>query len=466
MKCKLSVFNFFCCLIVVVGLMVTSDVHAIRKGDRVVLQNTYPYGRRNVRLNPRIDPNERPRTVSEGTRGKVLKDPVNGPNYTWYKVKWDTPDELEGWTADSKSGCAYIGSAEMADKRDVITAKLFKINVNDIDRLTNHDYNGYRCHPHDDRRNCDGYYGGHAGLDVQTTSEYDKNRNDPFYSLTSGTVIRANRGDADTHSVIAVYNDSHGKSYGNKGMTIFYVHARAVDVVIDETVEIGDRLGWQGNTGLEHENDKIAAHVHVEVRVGKRISSSCGIKQAQDTDSPNIPPVNYLFRAINDVNQDGTLNILDLLLVFNHRGEDVEEYPQYDVNGDETIDWNDLWDVWGNFSETAAPQLNVDNNELFTNAPIENALFANYPNPFNPETWIPYSLKNASDTRIIIYNVRGNIVRQLNLGHQPAGYYTSRSRAAYWDGKNVLGEPVASGIYFYTITTNDYTATRKMLIMK
>ena len=68
--------------------------------------------------------------------------------------------------------------------------------------------------------------------------------------------------------------------------------------------------------------------------------------------------------------------------------------------------------------------------------PDETTLLANYPNPFNPETWIPYQLANPSDVVISIYDARGQVVRRLALGHQPAGYYTHRSRAAYWDGRN------------------------------
>ena len=99
-------------------------------------------------------------------------------------------------------------------------------------------------------------------------------------------------------------------------------------------------------------------------------------------------------------------------------------------------------------------------------APNATALHANYPNPFNPETWIPYQLREAADVHISIYDQRGVLVRQLSLGHQVAGQYLSRSRAAYWDGRNQVGEPVASGLYFYTLTAGEFTATRKMLIVK
>lgn len=98
--------------------------------------------------------------------------------------------------------------------------------------------------------------------------------------------------------------------------------------------------------------------------------------------------------------------------------------------------------------------------------PDQTVLLANYPNPFNPETWIPYQLAKAGDVKITIYDVRGIVVRRLELGHQPQGFYTSRSRAAYWDGRNELGERVASGIYFYQLQADNVSSMRKMLILK
>lgn len=98
--------------------------------------------------------------------------------------------------------------------------------------------------------------------------------------------------------------------------------------------------------------------------------------------------------------------------------------------------------------------------------PKETTLLPNYPNPFNPETWIPYQLAKDADVVLTIYAVNGQLIRTLAFGHQPAGIYHSRSRAAYWDGKNARGEPVASGVYFYTLTAGEFTATRKMLIRK
>jgi hypothetical protein len=98
--------------------------------------------------------------------------------------------------------------------------------------------------------------------------------------------------------------------------------------------------------------------------------------------------------------------------------------------------------------------------------PAKSKLLQNYPNPFNPETWIPYHLKDAASVSIKIYNASGQLVRMLDMGHKDAGIYVSRSRAAYWDDKNETGEEVASGIYFYSITAGDFSATRKMIVKK
>lgn len=98
--------------------------------------------------------------------------------------------------------------------------------------------------------------------------------------------------------------------------------------------------------------------------------------------------------------------------------------------------------------------------------PTTTLLLQNYPNPFNPETWIPYQLSEASPVTVNIYDVTGKVVRSLRLGYQEAGFYHGRSQAAYWDGRNNQNEQVASGIYFYQIEAGEFSATRRMLIVK
>ena len=201
-----------------------------------------------------------------------------------------------------------------------------------------------------------------------------------------------------------------------------------------------------------------------------------------------------------DVNGDSQVNIQDLVLIVSNFGA-TGENPA-DVNSDGVVNIQDLVLVagqlgavaaapsaWGHKLKDALTQAEVK--EWLTQAqalnltdatsqrgirflaqlllaltPQETALLPNYPNPFNPETWIPYQLAAPTDVTLRIYAVDGTVVRTLKLGHKPVGIYQDKSRAAYWDGKNALGEPVASGVYFYTLTAGDFTATRKMLIRK
>ena len=98
--------------------------------------------------------------------------------------------------------------------------------------------------------------------------------------------------------------------------------------------------------------------------------------------------------------------------------------------------------------------------------PKHSQLLQNYPNPFNPETWIPYRLSEDSNVSITIYDATGSVVQTLSLGFQSVGFYQDRGRAAYWDGKNASGEKVASGLYFYQLTTKSFNQTRRLIILK
>ena len=203
-----------------------------------------------------------------------------------------------------------------------------------------------------------------------------------------------------------------------------------------------------------------------------------------------------------DVNEDGITNAVDVALVTAALGQNPPQNPRTDVNGDGVVDGKDLARVAEHLGEknaAAAPSAvglslgftreavehtldllrAADDGSLSFHhgiarleqllslfVPEETVLLHNYPNPFNPETWIPYQLAEPADVTVRIYATSGVLVRTLALGYQPAGIYQYRSRAAYWDGKNQVGESVASGVYFYTLTAGDFTATRKMLIRK
>ena len=202
-----------------------------------------------------------------------------------------------------------------------------------------------------------------------------------------------------------------------------------------------------------------------------------------------------------DVNRDGVVDIQDMMLV----DADLTKIGEYatDVNADGVVNIADLVLVAGAQSSNStaaasalshtktftlskvdvemwlvqAKQFNLTDPKslrgiyflqqlLLAIAPEETTLLANYPNPFNPETWIPYQLAKPAKVKLSIYAADGKLIRTLKLGHQAAGVYHNRTRAAYWNGKNEAGESVASGVYLYTLTAGDFTATRKMLILK
>ena len=98
--------------------------------------------------------------------------------------------------------------------------------------------------------------------------------------------------------------------------------------------------------------------------------------------------------------------------------------------------------------------------------PEQNVLLQNYPNPFNPETWIPFHLAEDADVSVRIYDASGKLVRALSLGHRESGIYVKKDKAVYWNGKSDVGEEVASGVYFYSINTSEFSATRKLIVRK
>ncbi len=231
---------------------------------------------------------------------------------------------------------------------------------------------------------------------------------------------------------------------------------------------------------------------------GYRAEAWAASKRRNGLGSPGYHPS----ALTGDLNHDGVVNILDLVLVASQLG--TIGFTAADLNGDNTVNIQDLVLVANALDNVAtAPSakqptaalidtwLQLARQNGLTNvqtslpegfsygrgiqaleqlaralAPDKTALLANYPNPFNPETWIPYQLSRAADVTVTIYASDGIVVRTLAIGHQDAGMYKNRSQAAYWDGKNEFGESVASGLYFYTLSAGEFTATSNMLILK
>ena len=181
-----------------------------------------------------------------------------------------------------------------------------------------------------------------------------------------------------------------------------------------------------------------------------------------------------------DVNSDGIVNIIDLLIIAAHLGKTTNgssptSVPLHTSNIDHVEEWLNKAQQLDNTSEII--QDGVSKLEMLLNSakPRQTNLLPNYPNPFNPETWIPYDLLDDAHVIIHIYNIKGETVRKLNIGYKTSGIYRTKTQAAYWDGKNSYGERVSTGIYFYTLTaqytnsnvlSNRFKATRKMVIAK
>ena len=208
-----------------------------------------------------------------------------------------------------------------------------------------------------------------------------------------------------------------------------------------------------------------------------------------------------------DANLDGRINILDLILVAGSFGEQPPSNSLADTNKDGVVNLLDLVFVAEHLSQNAAApsqlaliesipssakeviaaQRALSELEAMPNKSHgvqvaiqllrhylslaelnveETKLLRNYPNPFNPDTWIPYQLSEGSTVTVKIYDVSGSLVRTIGVGHKPVGYYLTRERPVYWNGRNENGEGISSGVYFYTLITDDYTQTRRMVIAK
>ena len=209
-----------------------------------------------------------------------------------------------------------------------------------------------------------------------------------------------------------------------------------------------------------------------------------------------------------DVNQDGIVNVLDIILVAQNLGQNPPANPRADVNKDGQVNVLDLVFVaeWLGEKVAAAPsQVDIVKPTVFSSENIiavqralreldvlsqkshnlkmaiqflnawladanqnipETKLLPNYPNPFNPETWIPYQLAESADVSVKIYDVGGRLVRTISTGFKPVGYYLTQERAAYWNGHNETGEPVSSGVYFLQFVAGDFSATRRIVMLK
>ena len=282
---------------------------------------------------------------------------------------------------------------------------------------------------------------------------------------------------------------------GTDVQTLFTIGAMVHGIAIDSAT--GD-LYWSNGWGKIQTGAKTGGGFK-DVATGFMTPGAIAIGGANTAAAVTTTPTTTTATGNYDVDDSGTVDNVDVFLVALAVGTNT---AKYDVNGDGTVDAKDISLVRDNRDAGAAGapmvvgvkltaeqvgrlqeqiDLLVATNDrspaamktlvylqqlIATARPEKTQLLANYPNPFNPETWIPYELAADTDVRITIYTAQGVVIRTLQLGQQSAGYYTDRERAAYWDGRNALGEQVASGIYFYQLETDEMSSMRKMVILK
>ena len=289
------------------------------------------------------------------------------------------------------------------------------------------------------------------------------------------------------------------RPFGHDVTSVVFSPDGAILVVgsADGTVRLWDTATSRQLTHLDHSSSVLDVSLSPD---GEILASGSGDGKIRLWDvSSFITSITSPEFPAEDINQDGEVNIQDLVLVASLLGETGQNSA--DVNSDGVINIADLVLVAGAIGKAAAaPSAYPQVLEMLTAAeiqqwltqaqqlfltdatsqrgirflehllaaskPKETALLANFPNPFNPETWIPYQLSAAAEVTVTIHASDGKLVRTLELGEVPAGVYSDKDRAAYWDGQNAQGESVASGVYFYTLTAGDFKATRKMVIRK
>jgi len=182
-------------------------------------------------------------------------------------------------------------------------------------------------------------------------------------------------------------------------------------------------------------------------------------------------------REAADVTDDGSVTALDAALILQHTVGLIVQFPAETtiIAAPALSAKSEQEALMEKITRLEATELNSEQKKVLEQLkrlvfkrliPKRTVLLQNYPNPFNPETWIPFELAQDADVVIKIYDGAGRLIRKIDLGRKESGYYTKKTAAVYWDGRNAVGEPVASGIYFYSIKAGEFTATKKLLILK
>ena len=293
---------------------------------------------------------------------------------------------------------------------------------------------------------------------------------------SSGTVNSANLNGTDVKELKSIQAVPMGIAVDGSRSKLYWTNSRgriqSANLDGSGITNVVSGLGSPGDMVLSNSITAPAAAPAETASGSKYDVNGDGTVDNADSDAVTVAIAAGATDAKYDVNGDGTVNVFDLVEIIANRDPGAAGAPTLfgmkmsAVQIDHLQEQIDLLIATNDRSPAALRTLIYLQQLLVTARPEKTQLLANYPNPFNPETWIPYELATDTNVRITIYNTQGVVIRTLQLGHQSAGYYTGRDRAAYWDGRNALGEQVASGLYFYQIETDAMSLMRKMVILK
>ena len=296
---------------------------------------------------------------------------------------------------------------------------------------------------------------------------------------SSGTINSANLGSTDSATQLAsILAAPSGIAVDTSRSKLLWTNSRgriqSANLDGSGITNVVDGLGSPGDMVLSNSITAPAATTTTTTTTtsDKYDVNGDGSVDSMDVDALIVAVAAGVTDAKYDVNGDGKVDIFDVSAVSTKRSGGAAGAPTLLGTKLSTVQIDRLQEqidllIASNDRSPDTMRILIYLQQLIVMArPEKTQLLANYPNPFNPETWIPYELATDTDVRLTIYNTHGVVIRTLELGHQSSGYYTGRDRAAYWDGRNAYGEQVASGIYFYQFETDTMSSMRKMVILK
>ena len=298
---------------------------------------------------------------------------------------------------------------------------------------------------------------------------------------SSGTINSANLNGNGATQLASIRAVPSGIAVDTARSKLYWTNSRGrvqnADLTGKKIVNVVDGLGMPGDMVI---SNSIKAPTAAKTTTPKSTTpaankydiNSDGTVDIKDSEMLTLLIAAGETNAKYDVNGDGEVNINDVTAIIKKRAAGAASAPTLlgrkfsALEIDRLQEQIEILIASGDRSPAAMKTLIYLQQLIAMARPEKTQLLANYPNPFNPETWMPYELATDTDVRLTIYNAQGVVIRVLHLGQQSAGYYTDRERAAYWDGRNALGEQVASGIYFYQLETDEISSLRKMVILK